>query len=124
MSRIPLCWAGTSWPHQSAGRTRTVPYTGSCWAEVKLPWAGTTDYRGEAASPDLQPGSGSWDGLATANTSFAGAFGAMVNTVGRFNGADDQGYARGHGLSSTAELFLVREGKSPRRVLYSGVAGP
>ncbi|HRW89120.1 MAG TPA: hypothetical protein P5027_04135 [Flavobacteriales bacterium] len=80
---------------------------------VKLPLGRhDLDYRGEAVAPDLQPGSGSWDGLATAEYIVRrGSFGGMVNTIGRFNGADDQGYARGHGLSSTAELFLVREGK-------------
>lgn len=74
---------------------------------VKFP-TGQDDLRvGEnLASPDIQLGTGSWDGLASVEYSVrSGRTGLGVSMLGRYNTANAAGYQLGHGLSSTAELF-------------------
>lgn len=74
---------------------------------LKLP-LGPSDlaYRGEPVNTDLQPGTGSWDALGTAEYMVRrGRNGASLAFIGRYNGEDADGMRLGHGLSTTAELF-------------------
>jgi hypothetical protein len=74
---------------------------------VKLP-LGRTDVRYQDAlvAVDQQPGTGSWDLLATMEYMVRhGRNGAALNMVGRYNGSNADDYQLGHGLSTTAEVF-------------------
>lgn len=63
---------------------------------------------GERLDKDLQPGTGTWDGLASLEYQMRGArWGMAVGTMGRLNGTDDQGHRFGHSASATAEVFRV-----------------
>lgn len=60
----------------------------------------------ELVSPDVQLGTGSWDGLLSMEYSVRrGRTGGGVSTLARFNSANGEGYQLGHGLSTTAEAF-------------------
>lgn len=61
---------------------------------------------GEELSPDLQPGTGTWDGLLTAEYIVrAGAWGTAVGAVGRLNGTMASGYRFGHSGSVQGEVL-------------------
>lgn len=69
---------------------------------------GRTDrtYKGYAVDVDQQPGTGSWDALATLEYRVRrGRNGAGLTAIGRYNGANSDTYRLGHGLSTTAEVF-------------------
>jgi hypothetical protein len=98
---------------------------------AKLP-LGRNDltYNNERVSEDLQPGTGTWDLLASAEYMVrAGRNGAAVTVVGRYNTANNAGYRLGHGLSSTVELFRrwdLRDGAiklMPSLGVYHELAG-
>lgn len=76
-------------------------------AGVKAP-LGRSDLRvdNELVSPDVQLGTGSWDGLASLEYSVRhGRTGGGLSALARFNDANAAGYRLGHGLSTTAEVF-------------------
>lgn len=61
---------------------------------------------GETLDHDLQPGTGTWDGLLSLEFMLRGArWGGSLATVGRYNGVNDEGHRMGHALSGTAEVF-------------------
>ncbi|WKZ66533.1 MAG: hypothetical protein QY325_01080 [Flavobacteriales bacterium] len=63
-------------------------------------------YRDAEVPHDLQPGTGTWDLLASLEYSVRyRRNGASVSVIGRRNGRMEEGYRMGHGLSSTAEVF-------------------
>ena len=63
-------------------------------------------YQGELAEHDLQPGTGTWDALATVEYMVRrNRTGGSLALTGRYNGTSDQGYAMGHAFSATAEAF-------------------
>jgi hypothetical protein len=63
-------------------------------------------YRDAEAPHDLQPGTGTWDLLASAEYRMRhGRNGASLTAIGRRNGTDADGMRMGHGLSATAECF-------------------
>jgi hypothetical protein len=63
-------------------------------------------YNGEPVDLDMQPGTGTWDLLASAEYMVRyKRNGASLSTVARRNSANDDGYQLGHGLSTTAEVF-------------------
>ncbi len=60
----------------------------------------------ELVSPDVQLGTGSWDGLLSLEYSVRhDRTGGGISTLARFNSANSEGYQLGHGLSTTAEVF-------------------
>ncbi|HOY29833.1 MAG TPA: hypothetical protein PLR96_12730 [Flavobacteriales bacterium] len=74
---------------------------------VKLP-VGRSNLRvdDELVSPDVQLGTGSWDGLLSLEYSVRrDRTGGGISTLARFNSANSDGYQLGHGLSTTAEVF-------------------
>ncbi|MEO8066124.1 MAG: hypothetical protein ABI599_00385 [Flavobacteriales bacterium] len=74
---------------------------------VKLP-LGKDDltYRGYDVGHDLQPGTGTWDILATVEYALRmGRNGVAFSNVLRSNGVSSNGYRFGDGLSSTLEVF-------------------
>jgi len=76
-------------------------------AGVKLP-LGRTDmtYADAPVVHDLQPGSGTWDALASAEYMVRrNKVGGSLTVFGRCNGNDRNAYQLGHGLSTTAETF-------------------
>ena len=76
-------------------------------AGVKMP-LGRNDLRinDELVSPDVQLGTGSWDGLASLEYSVrSGRTAGGVSVLGRFNSTNANDYQLGHGISTTAEVF-------------------
>ena len=68
-------------------------------------------YEGAAVDHDLQPGTGSWDFLGSAEYMIRrGAWGASTNLIGRYNTANAYDYALGSGLSNTTEVFYRLDG--------------
>lgn len=60
----------------------------------------------ELVSPDVQLGTGSWDGLVSLEYSARhDRTGGGVSVLGRFNSANAAHYQLGHGVSTTAEVF-------------------
>ena len=63
-------------------------------------------YNGEAVDVDQQPGTGSWDLLASAEYKVRyKRNGAGLSMIGRYNGENSDHYRLGDGLSTTAEVF-------------------
>ena len=63
---------------------------------------------GETLDHDLQPGTGTWDALASVEYVVRGhRSGASIAAVGRFNGEDAEGHRMGHSTSVTGEVFRV-----------------
>ena len=63
-------------------------------------------YNDELVPHDQQPGTGSWDALASIEYSVRrGRNGGSITVIGRRNGATDEGHRMGHGVSTTAEVF-------------------
>lgn len=76
-------------------------------AGVKMPF-GRNDLRvdDELVSPDVQLGTGAWDGMLSLEYSVRrGRTGGGVSSLARINGANGAGYQLGHGVSTTAEVF-------------------
>lgn len=76
-------------------------------AGVKMP-LGRNDLRvdNELVSPDVQLGTGAWDGMLSLEYSVRhGRTAGGVSTLARINGANEAGYQLGHGVSTTAEVF-------------------
>ncbi|MBK9419722.1 MAG: hypothetical protein IPN44_01555 [Flavobacteriales bacterium] len=76
---------------------------------VKIP-LGRTDVEqfGETLDHDLQPGTGTWDGLASLEYSVRGKrFGGSVALVGRYNTEMTDAHRMGNSGSLTAEVFRV-----------------
>ena len=76
-------------------------------AGAKLP-LGRSDmtYNGEPVDIDQQPGTGTWDLLATAEYMVRrGRHGGSLSMIGRYNGTNAEEYQLGHGLSTTIETF-------------------
>lgn len=74
---------------------------------VKVPM-GRTDVEqyGKELDHDLQPGTGTWDGLASLEYSLRGArWGTSLGLMGRYNGEMAGGHRMGHSGSLTAEVF-------------------
>ena len=74
---------------------------------AKLP-LGRTDmtYHGEQLDHDLQPGTGTWDALVSAEyTVRRDRWGMAVNTIARINGTNNEGFHPGNGLNLSAEVF-------------------
>lgn len=74
---------------------------------VKLP-LGASDrmYQDAPVAVDLQPGTGTWDLLGSAEYMVRrGRNGASLTMLGRYNGTNSTAYQLGHGLSTTAEAF-------------------
>lgn len=76
-------------------------------AGAKVPLGVTNaQYRGAEVHVDQQPGSGSWDGLASLEYKVRyKRNGAGVSAIARYNTANSNKYQLGHGLSTTAEFF-------------------
>ena len=74
---------------------------------VKFPLGRTDMEFAEASVPhDLQPGTGTWDALASAEYMVRrNKVGGSLAVFGRYNGSDRNAYQLGHGLSTTAEAF-------------------
>jgi hypothetical protein len=63
-------------------------------------------YQDVPVAVDLQPGTGTWDLLGSAEYMVRrGSNGASVAILGRLNGTNADGYRLGNGLSTTAEVF-------------------
>lgn len=63
-------------------------------------------YNDREVDHDQQPGTGSWDWLASAEYMVRrGRNGASFTAIGRWNGADSEAHRMGHGLSTTVDLF-------------------
>lgn len=63
---------------------------------------------GETLDHDLQPGSGTWDGLASLEYVLRGQrVGASFSAVGRLNGQNAEGHRMGHSTSITGEVFRI-----------------
>lgn len=63
---------------------------------------------GEMLDADLQPGTGTWDALASLEFQMRGPrWGMYVGTMGRYNGTMANGHRFGHSASGTAEVFRV-----------------
>jgi hypothetical protein len=76
---------------------------------VKVPLAkhDVSQY-GETLDHDLQPSTGTWDGLASIEyTVRGGRWGTSLSLVGRYNGTAEDGYQLGHSASFTAEAFRI-----------------
>jgi hypothetical protein len=76
---------------------------------VKVPLArqGVSQY-GEVLDPDLQPSTGTWDGMASVEYSVRGkVWGTSLSLFTRYNGTMDDGYQLGHSASFTAEVFRI-----------------
>lgn len=76
-------------------------------AGAKLP-LGRRDlvYRDDEVARDLQPGTGTWDALLSAEYSVRRLRnGASLTAIGRINGTDADAARMGHGLSTTVEAF-------------------
>jgi hypothetical protein len=82
-------------------------------AGAKLP-LGRHDltWNGETLDHDLQPGTGTWDALLSLEYLVRGrAWGIGTSAIARLNGTAGDGHSMGPGLSSTAEVFRIREGR-------------
>lgn len=97
---------------------------------VKLP-LGRTDltYRGADVSKDLQPGTGTWDALASVEYLVRRrSLGAGITTVGRINGTDADGYRFASMLCTSADVFYRFDGDdltvAPSVGTYWEWAGP
>ncbi len=90
---------------------------------VKMPLGRTTaTYRGAVVEGDLQPGTGSWDLLFTAEYLVRhDRVGLSTNAIARYNGRNSEQYALGNGLSNTTELFLRMDGRKLSWVPSVGV---
>lgn len=78
-------------------------------AGAKLPLAqhDVSQY-GEVLDHDLQPGTGTWDWLLSAEYQLRGRhWGFGVGSIGRINGTSADGVRFGHALSTTAEVFRI-----------------
>lgn len=65
----------------------------------------TVMFNGEEVDHDLQPGSGSWDLLASAEyQGRRGRWALMLQSIGRYNGENTNGMRSGHGLSSSIDV--------------------
>ncbi len=76
---------------------------------VKLP-LGRHDVQqfGETLDHDLQPGTGTWDGLLSLEYSVRGkAWGTSLGIMGRYNGVMEDGYQLGHSAAFTAQVFRI-----------------
>lgn len=76
-------------------------------AGAKLP-LGRTDlrYNDAPVAHDLQPGTGTWDALLSAEYSLRrGRNGASLQAITRLNSADRDGHRMGHGVNATLECF-------------------
>ncbi|MBL7962492.1 MAG: hypothetical protein JNM31_01490 [Flavobacteriales bacterium] len=74
---------------------------------LKMP-VGASDLRwnGQLVDHDIQPGSGTMDGLLSLQYLIRhGRTGAGLASIGRFNTASTGGYQMGHGINLTAEAF-------------------
>ncbi|MBL0043746.1 MAG: hypothetical protein IPP33_04815 [Flavobacteriales bacterium] len=61
---------------------------------------------GEELPPDLQPGTGTWDGLLSAEYLMrSGQWGLSVGMFGRYNGTLSSGFRFGHSGSIQSEIF-------------------
>lgn len=97
---------------------------------AKLP-LGKSDVRffDSPVGVDQQPGTGTWDALATAEYMVRrGRNGAALTMIGRYNGTNAQGYQLASGLSTTAEVFRrwdINENLKlmPSLGLYHEIAG-
>lgn len=84
---------------------------------------------GETLDHDLQPGTGTWDAILSAEYSVRGRHtGVSLITVGRYNGTMDDGYQQGHSLNTALEVFRVMALKGfqlvPSAGAYTEVAMP
>ncbi len=87
--------------------TNAVRYRFTIGAGAKMP-LGRSDVSqyGEVLDHDLQPGTGTWDGLLSLEFMLSGKrWGMGLSAVGRYNTANASGHQMGHGLSTTAEVF-------------------
>lgn len=63
---------------------------------------------GETLDHDLQPGTGTWDALASLEYMIRGPrYGGSLGAIGRFNGQTADGHRMGHSASITGEFFRV-----------------
>ncbi|MBK7947043.1 MAG: hypothetical protein IPJ85_17805 [Flavobacteriales bacterium] len=63
-------------------------------------------YRDAEVGHDLQPGTGTWDALISAEYSIRrDRNGASLTAIGRANSVNSEAYRLGHGISATAEAF-------------------
>ncbi|MFT3884125.1 MAG: hypothetical protein QM724_01470 [Flavobacteriales bacterium] len=63
---------------------------------------------GETLDHDLQPGTGTWDGLLSLEYQMRGQrWGLVAGGMGRFNGTTPEGHRFGHGGTGTLEVFRV-----------------
>lgn len=89
-------------PDSNAVRYR---FTVGAGAKVPLGRHDVVQY-GETLDHDLQPGTGTWDGLMSLEFMLSGArWGTSLSAVGRYNSTNDEGHRMGHALSGTAEVF-------------------
>ena len=76
---------------------------------VKLP-LGRTDVvqYGELLDHDLQPGTGTWDGMLSLEYMVRGRqWGTSIGMMGRYNGVMEGGHRMGHSTAWTAEVFRI-----------------
>ena len=76
---------------------------------LKLP-LGRTDVvqYGRLLDHDLQPGTGTWDGLLSLEYMVRGTrWGTSLGVMGRYNGVMADGYRMGHSAALTAEVFRI-----------------
>lgn len=109
--------ASTSGPDTTRLRHRLTVGIG-----VKLP-LGRSDVEqfGRELPHDLQPGTGTWDGLVSLEYSVrGGAWGTSMGLMGRYNGEMEGGYRMGHSASFTGEVFRIIPIKSVTLVPSAG----
>jgi hypothetical protein len=99
-----VLFASTSGPDTTRLRHR---FTAGLGIKVPLGRHDVEQY-GERLDHDLQPGTGTWDGLMSLEymvrgPRWGGSFGAM----GRYNGEMADGFKMGHSASLTAEVFRI-----------------
>lgn len=110
--------ASTSGPDTTRLRHRLTVGLG-----VKLP-LGRTDVEqfGRELPHDLQPGTGTWDGMLTLEyTVRGGAWGTSLGLMGRYNGEMEGGYRMGHNATFTSEVFRIIPIKSVSLLPSAGV---
>ncbi len=76
---------------------------------VKVP-LGRTDMEqyGEVLDHDLQPGTGTWDGMLSLEYMVRGrSWGTSFGAMGRYNGEMEGGHRMGHSASFTGEVFRI-----------------
>jgi len=97
-------WASTSGPDTTRLRHRLTAGLG-----VKLPLGRTDVVQFDRELPhDLQPGTGTWDGMLSLEYMVRGrVWGTSLGVVGRYNGEMEGGHRMGHSASFTGEVFRI-----------------